>query len=178
MLYLEQGRHLAWGFLEVPPLLSFFAMLTHSLGSGFFWVKFWPSLFGALNVFLACKMTKEMGGKKFAQFMAGIGLIAGGFLRVHFLFQPNFLEIFFWSLSAYFIIKHINTNNITFVYLLAASLALAWMSKYSVAFFAAGILIGITFTPLKKYHLSTVCQCFFYILHFHFMQKYSNKAYK
>lgn len=150
MLYLEQGNHLAWGFMEVPPLLSFFAMLTHFLGSGFFWVKFWPSLFGALNVFLVCKMAEEMGGKKIAQLFAGIGLIAGGFLRVNFLFQPNFLEIFFWTLSAYFIIKYINTNKISFIYLLATSLALAWMSKYSVAFFAAGLFAGILLTKHKR----------------------------
>jgi hypothetical protein len=28
-LYLAQGYHLAWGFNEVPPLLSVFAWLTH-----------------------------------------------------------------------------------------------------------------------------------------------------
>ena len=27
MLYLEQGKHLAWGYMEVPPLLSVFALI-------------------------------------------------------------------------------------------------------------------------------------------------------
>src|SRR4051812_13326793 len=69
MLYIPQGNHLAWGFMEVPPLLSIFAKLTLMAGGSFFWVKFWPSLFGATNVFLVCKITAEMGGKQFAQFI-------------------------------------------------------------------------------------------------------------
>ncbi|HTE12770.1 MAG TPA: hypothetical protein VK645_17445, partial [Chitinophagaceae bacterium] len=28
-LYLAEGRHMAWGFMEVPPLLSVFAWLIH-----------------------------------------------------------------------------------------------------------------------------------------------------
>jgi hypothetical protein len=35
--------------MEVPPLLSVFAWLTHVLGDGVFWVNWWPTLFGALT---------------------------------------------------------------------------------------------------------------------------------
>lgn len=31
-LYLDQGRHLAWGYLEVPPLLAAQAWATNALG--------------------------------------------------------------------------------------------------------------------------------------------------
>ena len=79
MLYIPQGNHLAWGFMEVPPLLSIFAKLVLMCGSGFYWVKFWPSLLGALNVFLVCKMAADMGGKLFAQFIAGLCLIEVSF---------------------------------------------------------------------------------------------------
>lgn len=115
-----------------------------------FWIKFWPSLFGAINTFLICSMAMRMGGNKFAQFAAGICLIIGGFLRVHYLFQPNFLEIFFWSLSAYLLIRYINEQQNKYLYLLAVALALGWMSKYSITFFIAGILIGLLLTPLRK----------------------------
>jgi hypothetical protein len=36
-LYLAEGKHLAWGFLEIPPLLSVCAWLSHLFGSGMFW---------------------------------------------------------------------------------------------------------------------------------------------
>ncbi len=149
MLYLEQGNHLAWGFMEVPPLLSLFAKLALSFGGSFFWIKFWPLFTGAINVFLVCKIAVEMGGKAFAQFVAGLSLIAGAYLRVHFLFQPNFLEIFFWTLSAYYIARYINTQKATYIYYLFISLALSWLSKYSVAFFACGVFVGLLITNRK-----------------------------
>jgi 4-amino-4-deoxy-L-arabinose transferase-like glycosyltransferase len=150
MLYIEQGNHLAWGFMEVPPLLSVFAKLALLTGGSFFWIKFWPSLIGAVTVFIVCKMAAAMGGKAFAQFVAGLCVIAGVYMRVHYLFQPNFLEIFFWTLSAYFLIKYINTDKVKYIYCVSISLALGWLSKYSVAFFAAGIFIGLLFTPQRK----------------------------
>lgn len=150
MLYLEQGNHLAWGFMEVPPLLSIFAKLSLLCGGSFFWIKFWPSLIGAINVFLVCKMAAEMGGKSFAQFIAGLCLITGAYLRVHFLFQPNFLEIFFWTLSAYYIVRYINTEKAKHIYAITISLALGWLSKYSVAFFACGVFIGLLLTKSRK----------------------------
>lgn len=150
MLYIQQGNHLAWGFMEVPPLLSVFAKLIWMLGGSFFWIKFWPSLTGAVNVFIVCLMAAEMGGKVFAQFIAGLCLIAGVYLRVHYLFQPVPLEIFFWTVSAYFIIRYINTKLTRYIYLLAVALALGWLSKYSVAFFGAGIVVGLLLTSNRK----------------------------
>lgn len=150
MLYLQQGNHLAWGFMEVPPLLSIFAKLALLSGGSFFWIKFWPSLFGAVTVFIVSKMAAEMGGKAFAQFIAGLCLITSVYLRGHFLFQPNFLEIFFWTLSAYFLIKYTNTTAIKYIYYLSFSLALGWLSKYSVVFFAAGIFVGLLLTSNRK----------------------------
>ncbi len=150
MLYIEQGNHLAWGFMEVPLLLSILAKLALLAGGSFFWIKFWPSLIGAFTVFIVCKMAADMGGKAFAQFVAGLGLIAGVYLRVHFLFQPNFLEIFFWTLSAYFIIKYVNTSYVKYIYYVSISISLGWLSKYSVGFFAAGIFVGLLLTDNRK----------------------------
>lgn len=149
-LYLAQGHHLDWGFMEVPPLLSLLAKFTHIAGSGFFWVKFWPALFGALTLLLVCKMVSEMGGKIYAQCLAGLCMITGAYLRVHFLFQPNFLEIFWWTLGAWLIIKYINTEKAVFIYGLGMAIGIGWMSKYSVLFFVTGVMGGLLLTSNRK----------------------------
>ncbi|MCU0387038.1 MAG: hypothetical protein MUE71_00345, partial [Chitinophagaceae bacterium] len=46
-LYLDYAKHMDWGYMEVPPLLSVFSWLTFHLGNSHFLVKFWPALFGA-----------------------------------------------------------------------------------------------------------------------------------
>jgi len=142
-LYLAEGHYVALGFMEVPPLLSVFAWLTNLLGGSMFWIKFWPSLFGAVTVVFTCLITAEFGGKIYAQLLAGLGIISGAYLRMHFLFQPNALEIFFWTLSIYFLIRFIKTSETKFLYGLVFSLVLSWWSKYSVIFLAAAIVVAL-----------------------------------
>ena len=60
-LYLAQGHHLAWGFAEVPPMLSIFAWLTHLFGDGMFWIKFWPNMFGVLTFIVSCQNYSKAG---------------------------------------------------------------------------------------------------------------------
>src|ERR1700760_1651149 len=62
-LYLAEGRHMAWGYMEVPPLLSVFAWLTNLLGGSLFVIKLWSSLAGALTFLLAGRLVLTLGGR-------------------------------------------------------------------------------------------------------------------
>lgn len=154
LLYYQQGQHLALGYLENPPLLGWMAGISAWLGGSFFWVKFWPSLFGAFTLWLTAAICREFGGKTFAQILAALGILLAGFLRLHFLFQPNFLDVFFWSLSLYFLLRYINTTAHQYLYLLAVALALGWWSKYAVLFVIAAIVMGLLLTKNRKVFLN------------------------
>jgi hypothetical protein len=153
-LYLAEGHHLAWGFMEIPPLLSVFAWISNLFGESIFWLKFWPSLFGALTYILVGKIILSFGGKVFALFIGLLPFIFGVYLRVHFLFQPNFLEIFFWTMIGYSIIRFIQTGKNLWLYVLGISIGLGMNSKYSVAFFVVSILIGALLTRWRKIFLN------------------------
>lgn len=60
-LYLDYGRHLAWGYLEVPPLTALQSWVTLALGGGWLWVKFWPVLWGSLTVYLVGRAAQRLG---------------------------------------------------------------------------------------------------------------------
>ncbi len=149
-LYLEQGHHLAWGYMEVPPMLSWLSYLTHLFGASFFWVKFWPSFFGAITLVITCAMVLEMGGKLFAVFIAGLCIMFTAYLRLHFLFQANFLEVFWWTLSAYFIIRYINTKQVRYLYWIGFAFGCAWLSKNSVSFFVIGFAVALLLTQYRS----------------------------
>ena len=149
-LYLAEGNHMAWGFMEVPPLLSVFAWLIHICGDGMFWIKFWPSLFGACTFIIVGRIILSLGGKGFALLLGFLPFITGGYLRVHFLFQPNFLEIFFWTMLAWCMIRYSQTEQNKWLYFFGMSAGLGMLSKYSVAFFIISILVGLLFTPQRK----------------------------
>lgn len=142
-LYYEQGQHFALGYLENPPLLPWLGMISSWLGGSVFWIKFWPSLFGAFTVVITCLLTAEFGGKAFAQFIAGLAILGGAYMRMHFLFQPNAPEIFFWTLSIYFLVRFIKNKETRFLFAFVVGISLSWWSKYSVAFLAAAIFIGL-----------------------------------
>ena len=149
-LYLEQGHHLAWGYMEVPPMLSWLSYLTHLFGGSFFWVKFWPSLFGAFTLVITCAMVLEMGGKLFAVFIACLCIMFTAYLRLHFLFQANFLEVFWWTLSAYFIIRYINTKEVKYLYWIGFAFGCAWLSKNSVSFLIIGFAVALLLTQHRS----------------------------
>jgi hypothetical protein len=149
-LYLEQGHHMAWGFMEVPPILSFFAWLTHLFGDGIFWVKLWPSLFGAATFILTGKIIQSLGGKPFAIFLAFLPFLFGVYLRLFFLLQHNPPEVFFWTLIAFAILRYIQTQKNKWLYVFWISIGLGMISKYSVAFFVLSILAGLLITRHRK----------------------------
>lgn len=149
-LYLAEGQHMAWGFMEIPPLLSVFAWLTQLFGNRMFWIKFWPSLLGALTYIVSGKIIIASGGRYHALFLCFLAFIFGGFLRVHFLFQPNFLEVFFWTMIAWANIRYVQTGKNHWLYVAGICAGLGMMSKYSVLFFIASIVAGLLLTPQRK----------------------------
>jgi hypothetical protein len=152
-LYYQQGQHLALGYLENPPLLGYLGWISSWFGDSAAWIKLWPCLFGAGTLVITCLIVAELGGRLFAQFLAALGIITGAYMRVHFLFQPNMLEIFFWTLCFFFLVRYINTRNENYIYGIALSLALGWWSKYSVLFLILALIAGLALSPHRTVFL-------------------------
>ena len=145
-LYYQQGQHVALGYLENPPLLSYLGTISSLFGGSEFSIKFWPALFGALTLATTCSIAAAFGGKFFAQLLSGLAIMTGAYLRMHFLFQPNVLDLFFWSVCVYFLVKYINSKKVKFFYGFAVSAALGVWSKYSIAFFIAALALALLFS--------------------------------
>jgi hypothetical protein len=149
-LYLAEGKHLDWGYMEVPPVLSVFAWLVHLTGGGEFWIKFWPNLIGGCCWLLVGRTILDFKGQKFALFMGFIPFVFGAYLRVFHLFQPNFIEIFFWTLIGFCLIRFISTAKTKWLYFFGISLGLGMMSKYTVAFYTISLLGGLLLTKQRS----------------------------
>ena len=149
-LYLAEARHMAWGYMEAPPLLSIFAWLTNGLGGAMWAIKIWPSLAGALTYVLVGRLVIHLGGRWFALVLAWMPFVAGAWLRMHFLFQPNFLDIFFWTATAYGLIRFQQTGKPGHLYVAGISFGLGMLSKYTMAFYATGLLAGLLLAGDRK----------------------------
>jgi 4-amino-4-deoxy-L-arabinose transferase-like glycosyltransferase len=149
-LYLAEGAHPALGFMEVPPMLSVFAWINLHIGNNIFWIKFWPSLFGAFNLILVGKIIISRGGKYFALFLLFCCFFFSAFLRVHFLFQPNAPEVFFYTVIAFGLIRYIESGENKWLYITGLGAGLGLLSKYSVAFYLVSLIPALLMTKQRN----------------------------
>ena len=149
-LHLDQGLHLAWGYISVPPMTSWFSFLIHALGGTVFWVKFIPALFGAMTLFLVWRMIEKLEGGLFACILGTTALLISPLLRINTLYQPSSFDIFFWTLSFYILIRWIQTNESRWIYMAAITLALGIYSKYNILLLIATIFPAILLTRHRQ----------------------------
>jgi hypothetical protein len=149
-LHLDQGKHLAWGYISVPPMTSWISYLINLAGGGVFWVKFFPALFGALTIVMVWKIVKELNGNSFALLLATLASLFSVLLRVNILYQPNSMDFFFWTLTYFTVIKYINTENSKWLFATALAIGFGILSKYNIVFLVIGLFAGLLLTKQRK----------------------------
>jgi hypothetical protein len=76
-LYLALGRHLDTGYWSNPPLIGLISALSQFLrGNSLFATWVIPALADAVLIFFTGLACKELGGTRFAQIFACLGLIS------------------------------------------------------------------------------------------------------
>ncbi len=146
-LHLDQANHLAWGYPSLPPFTSWIAVIIKFLGNGIFWIRFFPALEGALTIWLVRETVKLLKGSLYAALLATLSVLFSVLLRLNILFQPNSMDVLFFTLILFFVIKYIQTEKNINLYLLGMSIGFGMMNKYTVAFLIVGLFIGILLTP-------------------------------
>jgi hypothetical protein len=149
-LHLDQGRHLAWGYVSVPPVTSWISWLILQLGNSVFWIKFFPALFGALTIAVVWKTVEALKGGLFAQVISAAAVTFSVLLRVNILYQPNSLEILLWTLFYFFFIKYIHDRHNKWLWLAACTLGLGFLNKYNIVFLMLGFLPALLLTEHRR----------------------------
>ena len=158
-LHLDQGHHLAWGYISVPPFTSWVSVLIHALGGGYFWVKFFPALFGALTILLVWQIVHLLHGGLFAKICASTAILLSVMMRLNILYQPNSFDVFFWTLLYFCLLKYFVTTQIRWIYFSALALAFGVLAKYNIVF----LLFGLAPALLISRHRKIFLQKHFYL---------------
>ena len=149
-LHLDQGHHLAWGYLSVPPVTSWISYLIILLGSSVFWVKFFPALFGALTIAVVWKAVKVLKGGLFALSLSAIAVTFSAFLRINILYQPNSLDFLCWTIVYFLILQYLIAQRNSLIWLMALFFTVGFLNKYNIAFQIVGLLPAFLVTPHRK----------------------------
>ncbi len=156
LLYLSLGKHLSAGYWSNPPFIGFVSYLAQLLpGNALFSLRLFPALAGAILIVITGLMTRELGGKRYAQILACISLaISLLFMRAFSMFQPVCFDILFWSLILYFFLRYVNTQKPVFLILVGVAFGFGFLNKYMVIFLAAGLAIAVIPTSYRKLWIS------------------------
>jgi hypothetical protein len=153
-LHLDQAKHLAWGYVSVPPLTSWNSYIILLLGNSEFWVKFFPALYGVFTIIVVWFIIKELKGNLFALILGSACILLSVLLRINMLYQPNSLDILLWTLFYFLFLKYINTQHVKWIYALAVVVALGFLNKYNIAFLILGFLPAVLLSRHRKIFLN------------------------
>ena len=142
------AHHLAWGYVAWPPVTPFLARLSLALfGPSLIGLRFFAVLAEGLVMLLAGLMIRDLGGKRWAQVLGAVAvatsplsIVQGG------LFQYETLDYFCWVLLAFMVVRLLKSENPRWWLGIGAAIGLGMLTKYTIAFSVAGVIVGILVT--------------------------------
>ena len=150
---LSDARHLDWGFVAYPPLTPFLERIGLDLfGVSLVGLRLFAVIAQALAIVITGLMAGELGGGRLAQVAAALSVALSPLpLFEGTEFQYTIFDYLWWVLVAYFIIRLLKTGNPRWWLAIGAVVGVGLMTKYTMLFFVAGILVGLLLTPARRF---------------------------
>ena len=145
LYYMACGEHLAWGYVDQPPLIALIAWIVrHSSGYTLFALRLRPAIVGAAVVYLTGRATRDLGGGLFAQFLAATAiLLAPAYLAFDSFFSMNAFEPFFWLLCAWIAILIVQGASPKLWLAFGAIAGIGLENKHSTLVFGFALVLGL-----------------------------------
>lgn len=156
LYYIAASERLQAGYLEFPPLVAYVAALARGLmGDSLFALRFFPALAGAVLVFVTGLIARELGGGRFAMALAALAaLSAGVFLTHDSMLTMDPFDQLWWALAAFIVIRLIKTDNAKLWLAFGLVAGIGLLTKLTMLYLGATLVIGLLLTPARKYFLS------------------------
>lgn len=148
---LDDARQLAWGYVAYPPLTPFLGRMALELfGTSLVGFRFFAALAQSIAMVVTGLMARRFGGGRAAMLVAAVAaMLAPISLSASALFQYVSFDYLWFVLLAYFVIRLIDSNDGRWWLAIGAAIGLGALTKYAVAFYVAGVVVGVFVTPLR-----------------------------
>lgn len=151
LYFIVCGRHPALGYVDQPPLTPLLAALSQSFGRSLFLLRLIPALCAGLVAYVSCLFAEELGGGIFAEILTAVVVTLAPVLAANEMrLTPDMLEIALWPIIALLILRIVRGASPKLWLAAGAVVGIAAWSKYSVAFFAAAVILGLLLTPYRR----------------------------
>lgn len=151
LYYLACGEHAAWGYVDQPPLIAWVAwLLEHSIGTSLWALRLLPALAGSGTVILAGLLARELGGRRWAIFLASLAALSAPiFLLFTHLFTMNAFDLPLWTANAYLVVRIAKSGNERLWVLVGILAGLTLLNKYGIAFWLLALCAGMLLTNMR-----------------------------
>ena len=152
LYYLACAQHLDWGYVDQPPLIALIARIARSLlGDSLPAIRLFPALAGAGMVLLTGLIARELGGRRFAQWLAALSfLLAPGFLALDHFLSMNAFEPLFWMGCAWLVARIIRTGDARLWLWFGVLAGIGLENKHSMLIFGFGLVAGLVLTRERR----------------------------
>lgn len=153
LYYLECAAHLDWGYVDHPPLSVAVLWLVRTLlGTSLLALRCVPALAGAAALVCTGLIARELGGGRTAQALAALmWLIAPVYLGVTGFYSMNALDLAFWALSLYLVLRIVNGAASHTWLVLGVVMGLGLLNKITLLWFGFGLGMGLLLTPQRRW---------------------------
>jgi hypothetical protein len=148
LYYVACSDHLALGYVDQPPLSILLLKLVRIIfGDSLSAIRILPALGSAAFVLLAGLIAREIGGKRFAMFLAAAAAFAttGNMFLFH-IYSMNFLDLLFWETAILILMRIIKSGRARLWLLFGLVVGLGFENKISVLILVFGLAVGILLT--------------------------------
>ena len=151
LYYVVCARHLAWGYVDHPPLsIAILRVVIGVFGSSLHVIRTVPTLASAVTVLLVGLITRELGGGRFASIVAMTAATAAPeALAIDFFYSMNAFDALVWPAIVLALLIALRTGRTRSWVWLGVWLGAGLLNKVSVLWLGGGIAAGLILTPFR-----------------------------
>jgi hypothetical protein len=152
LYFLACGEHLAWGYVDMPPLTAVQAWLARTLlGDSPYAIHFLPALAGAALVLMTGAMVRQLGGGRWAQVIAALAAaIAPGCLAFDAYLSMNSIDLVLVAGLAMILIRIVQTGDARLWLGFGAVAGIGLLNKHTIILFGFAFVVSLLFTRARR----------------------------
>lgn len=152
LYYLACAAHPAWGYVDQPPFsIALLATVRAMIGDSVFAIRLLPALGSAGLVAIVALLTRELGGRRFAQVSAAlIASLGPVYLALFDTYSMNWIDMLVWVGAALLMARIANGEGRQDWITLGVLLGIGLLNKLSVLWLGAGLFAGLVLTRHRR----------------------------
>ena len=151
LYYLDMARHLDWGYVDAAPLVAVYAKIALLMGGSLTALRVIPALAGAALIALTMLIARELGGGRYAQFLAGLSiLLCPAILLTDSLFTMNAFEPLFWMGCIWIVARILRTGDSRLWLWFGVLAGFGLENKHSTLSFGFAITVALLLTHNRR----------------------------